>query len=385
MIRVQRDIAPKILTALSQYPIVAITGPRQSGKTTLCKMIKPEFIYVNLEDLSLREFAKTDPKGFLKTYPKNIIIDEIQYVPELLSYLQVHIDETQLNGEFILTGSQNFLLLEQITQSLAGRVALFNLLPFSLAELKSGNFPFQDWEKYAVEGSYPRKWMNQIQNHDFYDNYLKTYVERDVRLIKNITNLDNFQKFIKLLAGRVGQLFNQSSLSTELGVDNKTVNSWLNLLEASYIAFRLQPYYNNFNKRLTKTPKVYFYDTGLLAYLLGIQNSDELDLHFAKGQIFENLVILERLKHSFNFKTHEKHYFWRDSSGLEVDLLIEQNQTFKAIEIKSGRTVQKEQFQSLLKFQKFAGNQQNFLIYAGTEKQERENLHVIGFDQINSI
>lgn len=380
-----REIAPKIITALGQYPIITITGPRQSGKTTLCKIIKPEFTYVNLEDLSTREFAKTDPKGFLKTYSKNIIIDEIQYAPELLSYLQVHTDEIQANGAYILTGSQNFLLTEQITQSLAGRVALFNLLPFSLTELQAGNFIFNDWEKYALEGSYPRKWMNEIENHSYYDNYLKTYVERDVRLIKNIMNLDTFQKFIKLLAGRVGQLFNQSSLGNELGLDNKTINSWFNLLEASFIAFRLQPYHKNFNKRLTKSPKIYFYDTGLLSYLLGIQNSNDLNLHFAKGQIFENFIILERLKHALNFKTHEKHYFWRDSSGLEVDLLIEQNQQFKAIEIKSGLTLQKSQFQSLMKFQQFAGNQENILIYGGKENQFRENLQIIGFEQIGSI
>ncbi len=381
----ERDIAPKILTALSQYPIIAITGPRQSGKTTLCKMIKPHFTYVNLEDLSTREFAKSDPKGFLKTYSKNIIIDEIQYAPDLLSYLQVHTDESQQNGEFILTGSQNFLLLEQISQSLAGRVALFTLLPFSIPELQTGNFLHNDWEKYALDGSYPRKWMNQIQNQDYYENYLKTYVERDVRLIKNITNLDTFQKFIKLLAGRVGQLFNQSSLGNELGVDNKTINSWLNLLEVSYIAFRLQPYYKNFNKRITKSPKIYFFDTGLLSYLLGLQNSNDLNLHFAKGQIFENMIILERIKHAYNFKTHEKHYFWRDTSGLEVDLLIEQNQQFKAVEIKSGRTIQKEQFQSLLKFQTFAENQDNFLVYGGIEKQFREKVQIIGFNQVTTI
>jgi predicted AAA+ superfamily ATPase len=332
--------------------------------------------YKEMVDLT----GKEDP--FRKTL---IIIDEIQYAPELLSYLQVHTDESQQNGEFILTGSHNFLLLEQIPQSLAGRVAIFTLLPFSIPELQTGNFLYNDWEKYALDGSYPRKWMNQIQNQDYYENYLKTYVERDVRLIKNITNLDTFQKFIKLLAGRVGQLFNQSSLGNELGLDNKTINSWLNLLEASYIAFRLQPYYKNFNKRITKSPKVYFYDTGLLSYLLGLQNSNDLNLHFAKGQIFENMIILERIKHAYNFKTHEKHYFWRDTSGLEVDLLIEQNQEFKAVEIRSGQTIQKEQFQSLLKFQTFAGNQENFLVYGGIEKQIREKLSNMSFVMIEFI
>ncbi len=251
---------------LGKYPIIALTGPWQSGKTTLCKMIAPEYTYVNLEDISNRDFAKTDPKGFLETYKGGVIIDEIQYAPNMFSYLQVYTDERQQNGEYIISGSQNFLMMENISQSLAGRVSLFNLLPFTVDELKSGGFDFESWENYLLQGAYPRKWVNDIETADFYENYLRTYVERDVRLLKNITNLDLFQKFIQGIAGRTGQLFNQSSLGNELGLDNKTIDSWMSVLEASFIAFRLKPYHNNFNKRLVKTPKIYFYDTGLFAW-----------------------------------------------------------------------------------------------------------------------
>jgi len=293
---VNRCLADTVKIALGKYPIVAITGPRQSGKTTFAKMLCPGYQYANLEDISLREFAREDPKSFLETYQKGVIIDEIQYVPALFSYLQLYTDERQRNGEYIITGSQDFLMMEQISQSLAGRVALFNLLPFSLQEIKQSEYVVNSWEEYLIAGSYPRKWKQQIEPGEYYENYLRTYIERDVRLIKNITNLGLFQKFLQRLARRTGQLFNQRSLSVELGIDNKTVESWMTLLEISFIAFRLWPYYQNFNKRIVKTPKVYFYDTGLLATLLNIRTVDELNIHFAKGQLFENLVILEMLK-----------------------------------------------------------------------------------------
>ncbi len=383
--KIERAIAPAVKNALGKYPIVAITGPRQSGKTTLAKMVRPDYAYVNLEDLGIRDFAKSDPKGFLETYRNGVIIDEIQYVPELFSYLQVYTDQRQQNGEYLITGSQNFLMLEKISQSLAGRVSIFNLLPFSVEELKSGNFIYQSWEEYLLKGSFPRKWVNDIDAIDFYDNYLQTYVERDVRLIKNILNLDLFQKFLQLLAGRVGQLFNQSSLGNELGLDNKTINSWMKLLEASFVAFRLKPYYNNFNKRIIKTPKVYFYDTGLLAYLLGVRTIQDLEIHFARGQLFENFVILEKIKQSLNSKNHDQFYFWRDSAGNEIDLLIERGQNLLALEIKSAKTIHPDFFKTLKYFHKVKPEVDAYLVYGGNEIQQRSDCSVLGFNHLKEI
>lgn len=383
---IQRLLYNKVLEAIEKYPIVAITGPRQSGKTTFSQLLKPTYTYVNLEDLSMRDFASSDPKGFLETYQNGVIIDEIQYVPQLFSYLQVYTDQRKINGEYIVTGSQNFLMMEKISQSLAGRVALFNLLPFSLSELNQEEvFANRPWEEYLLSGFYPRKWVNAIEPFGFYENYVKTYVERDVRLIKNITDLDLFQKFLHLLAGRTGQLFNQSSLGAELGLDNKTINSWLGLLEASFIAFRLQPYYNNFNKRIVKTPKVYFYDTGLLCYLLGIRSEEDLNVHFAKGQLFENLIILELLKKTKNLNGHERYYFWRDSSGNEIDVLMEKGQELFAIEIKSGKTIHSDFFKGLNHFQTLQNNAKKVLVYGGKESQKRTNCLVLGVNDLEKL
>jgi uncharacterized protein len=376
---IPRAITSKIITLLEKFPIIAITGPRQSGKTTLSKIVRPNYKYVNLENLSDREFAKTDPLGFLETYKNGVIIDEIQNVPSLFSYLQVVTDDRNINGEYIITGSQNFLMMEQIVQSLAGRVALFTLLPFSMRELENTNYKIKNWEMYALSGSYPRKIIQEIDSFDYYENYIKTYVERDVRLLKNISNLDLFQKFIQLLAGRVGQLFNQSSLGNELDLDNKTINSWFTLLETSFLTFKLQPYHSNFNKRIVKTPKIYFHDTGLLCYLLGIRNVQDLDLHFAKGNIFENLVISEINKNVINESTGSKSYFWRDVSQNEVDLIIESGLNLNAIEIKSGKTINQSYFKGLDYFKSLNSNASLQLIYGGAENQARTNY------KINSI
>ena len=335
-----------------------------------------------MEDITNREFAKNDPKGFLNTYKNGVIIDEIQYVPEMFSYLQVFTDERNQVGEYIITGSQNFLLMEQISQSLAGRVALFTLLPFSYQEIKNSEYHYNSWEQYAVNGSYPRKITFNISASDYYSNYLSTYVERDVRLLKNITNLDLFQKFIYLLAGRVGQLFNQSNLGNELGIDNKTINAWMSLLETSYIAYRLYPYHSNFNKRIIKTPKIYFYDIGLLSYLLGIKNEQEVSLHFAKGGIFENLIITEFLKNSFNKGEHPSYYFWRDHANNEIDLLVENHPTIDIYEIKSSSTIKQDFFKGLNYFKGLNANTNAHLIYGGTENQQRTGVEVMGWDKI---
>lgn len=385
MLPVLRHVQPLIEQALTKFPVVALTGPRQSGKTTLCKWLKPEYTYVNLEDLTLREFARTDPKGFLQTYKSGVIIDEIQYVPDLFSYLQVYTDERQRAGEYLITGSQNFLMMERISQSLAGRVALFNLLPLSAEELRSSTYNPNSWHEMLLGGGYPRKWTQQIEADDFYENYLRTYVERDVRLIKNINNLDLFQKFIQLLAGRVGQMFNQHNLGNELGIDNKTVNAWMNLLEVSFIAFRLQPYHENFGKRVVKTPKVYFYDTGLLSFLLGIRSVNDMQLHFAKGSLFENYVILEKIKHAWNFKTREKFYFWRETTGKELDLIVERSNELLAIEIKSGMTINSDFFKGLHSFTKVKPQAKAILVYGGYESQNRSDVKVVSVSDLASF
>lgn len=376
-----RTLKVKLEEMLSKYPIVSITGPRQSGKTTLSKIIRPDYQYVTLENPSIRLFAQQDPVGFLETYQNGVILDEAQYVPELFSYLQVVTDARQRLGEYILTGSQNFLLMEKITQSLAGRVAVFNLLPFSLEELNGTPYLAATWEDQILQGFYPRKLVRDIDSEDFYASYLQTYVERDVRQVKNILNLDLFQRFIRLLAGRIGQLFNQNSLATELGVDNKTISAWLSVLETSFVAYRLPPYFENFNKRLVKTPKVYFYDTGLAAYLLGIRNRAELDVHFAKGALFENLLITDLLKNSLNRGKRPDFYFWRDASHHEVDLLIQQGTSVLAVEIKSGKTIQPDYFKGLKYLQNVNPAIQPWVLFGGEGLQKRQEAVVYGYQQ----
>ena len=382
---VQRQLSQIVNDTLQKYPLVSITGPRQSGKTTLAKMICPDYQYVNLENLSLRTFAQQDPQGFLETYQNGVILDEIQYVPALFSYLQVFTDERNRKGEYILTGSQNFLMMEKITQSLAGRVAVFNLLPFSWSELQTTPYQPSSWGQYIVEGAYPRKIVDNIPGEMFYDNYLRTYIERDVRQVKNILDLGLFQRFVQLLAGRIGQLFNQQSLGVELGLDNKTINSWLSVLETSFIAYRLPPYFQNFSKRVVSTPKVYFHDTGLAAHLLGIRNAQELDTHFAKGALFENLVINELQKNVFNKGTRPRFYFWRDYGQNEVDLLVQAGTKLHAVEIKAGKTINGAFFKGLTYFKKVVPDAQLHLVYGGEELQHRTGFTVGGITQLGQI
>lgn len=382
---IARTIAYKVNELLGKYPIVSITGPRQSGKTTLTRMLRPDYQYVSLENPSDRLFAQQDPVGFLETYQNGAILDEVQYVPELFSYLQVYTDARQRMGEYILTGSQNFLLMEKITQSLAGRVAIFNLLPFSVEELQGTQYLSADWESQLIQGFYPRKLVNGISSEDFYDSYLQTYIERDVRQVKNILNLDLFQRFIRLLAGRIGQLFNQNSLGVELGLDNKTINAWMSVLETSFVAFRLNPYFENFSKRLVSTPKVYFYDTGLAAHLLGIKNTQELDLHFAKGNLFENLVITELMKKSLNRGKRPQFYFWRDTAQHEIDLLVQNGVQLEAIEIKSGKTIQPDFFKGLNYLKKINPTTNSYVVYGGDQFQKRSDATVYGFNQLTKL
>lgn len=335
---IERNITPKIISLAKKFPVVTITGPRQSGKTTLIKNVFPGKEYFTLEDPDTRTLIMSDPRGFLELHKKGVVIDEAQLYPELFSYIQSHVDKHNLAGQVILSGSQNFLLLEKISQSLAGRTAVVNLLPFSIEELKDTRFFEKDVNGFILKGMYPRLYDKKIEPADFYQSYLHTYVERDVRQIKNITNLSLFIKFLKLCAGRTGQLINLNSLGVECGVSENTIRSWLSVLEASFIIYFLQPYHKNFNKRLVKTPKLYFWDTGLICSLLGITDKKQLSTHYMRGELFENFVMNDIHKYFYNRGHQPSCYFWRDKTGHEVDLMVESKGDTAAVEIKSGKT-----------------------------------------------
>ncbi len=344
---IERTLKERILFLSTKYPFVLITGPRQSGKSTLSKLAFPEYKYVSLEDPDNRAFATEDPRAFISTYPGRTIIDEVQRVPQLLSYLQTYADQSGKEGMYILTGSQNFQLLEAVSQSLAGRVGIVTLLPFSYEEMRNGGIDCGNADMQMFKGCYPRLFDKDIPSGTYYADYINTYVERDVRIVKNITNLATFTKFIKLCAGRIGQILNMASLATECGVSIPTINSWLSLLQTSYIVFLLQPDSRNFSKRLVKTPKLYFHDTGLACSLLEIRQPEQLSTHYLRGGIFENMVIVEMLKRRYNRGVKPSATFWRDSNGNEVDLLINDDEGTKAVEIKSGETYNADYFKGL--------------------------------------
>ena len=366
---INRTAAKELINLASQYKAVAITGPRQSGKTTLVKHVFKDKPYISLENPDTKSFAEVDPRGFLSSYPSGAILDEVQRVPELFSYLQQVLDESTQKGYFILTGSNNFLLQQNISQSLAGRIAHLNLLPFSLAELgtDAGNNP----DDFIFKGMYPPLYDQPFGINKWYANYIHTYIEKDVRQIKNIDNLISFERFVKLCAGRVGQLLNKQNLAIEAGVDNKTVNSWLSILESSFILFRLQPHYKNFNKRLVKMPKLYFYDTGLAVALLGITQQSQLTHHPVRGALFENFIITELLKNRWNKGLPGNLYFWRDNTGHEIDIISDDGDMLYPVEIKSGKTITSDYFKGLDYWQKISGQGGGSVIYGGDQSQKR--------------
>lgn len=365
-----REAERAIRTLATQFKAVAVVGPRQSGKTTLVRYIFKDKAYINFENPDIRLFATEDPRGFLATYPDGAVLDEVQRVPQLFSYLQQILDESTTNGLFILTGSNNFLLQENISQSLAGRVGYLHLLPLTLHEIKAAAGSINE---HIFKGGYPSLYSTDVDPSRWYANYISTYVERDVRLIKNITNLLSFERFIKLCAGRIGQLLNLTSLAVEVGIDSKTISSWIGILETSFVVFRLQPYYKNYNKRIVKMPKLYFYDTGLASALLGVQNSSQIDFHPFRGALFENLVIVDLLKTRLNKAKTNNLYFWRDNTGHEIDLLVDTGLELIPIEIKSGQTVNNDYFKGILYWNKLTQTEGGYVIYGGSTIQKRSN------------
>ena len=382
---IKREMAKGIIDALKVMPAVTVTGPRQSGKTTLVKNLLPDYKYINLEDLEIRAFATDDPKGFLKTAGEKAIFDEIQNVPQLFSYLQVEIDAAGKNGMYVLTGSNNFLLMQSISQSLAGRVAIFHLLPFSHNEINLS--PDISLEQIMHKGFYPRLFQHEINYQNWYADYLSTYIEKDVRKLINVGDINSFRDFIKLCAARTGQLINFSEIGNELSVSYQTVKRWLSVLETGYILFRLNPYSKNLNKRIIKSSKIYFYDTGLLCYLLGVKLPEDLQYHHLKGFIFESFVIAEVRKQIYNRQLNGDIWFFRDSNGNEVDAIIEAPGMVKAIEIKSGKTVVKQFFKGLDYWSKIPGNEKSeqYLVFAGDGKQMRSDSLVLDWRSVNEI
>lgn len=390
---IERDIARMVIEAATQFPVVAIVGPRQAGKTTLAQHIFKKHRYVSLEDYDVRAYALDNPRDFLDRYcsEDGIILDEIQRVPELLSYIQTRVDKDKKRGFFILTGSQNFLINEAITQTLAGRVALLTLLPLSNSELAHAALLPDDLLNALFKGFYPSiHAVDQLpvpSPYRWYKNYVATYVERDVRQIINVSDLSTFQDFVALCAGRIGQLVNFTSLGNDVGISYNTVKSWLSLLEASFIIFRLKPHHNNFSKRIIQSEKLYFYDTGLACSLLGIESADQLAMHAMRGPLTECLVISELRKQFFNADKTPATYFWRDKTGHEIDCILEVSSQLIPLEIKSGKSVASDFFAGLTFWNNLAKNDplKGYLVYGGDEEQVRSQGNVISWKSVGNI
>lgn len=356
----------------AEFKIVCVTGPRQSGKTTLCREVFKNKPYVSLEDPDTAAIASADGRAFLKQFKNGAVIDEAQRVPELFNYLQGIVDAKNTNNQFVLTGSNNFLMQNSISQSLAGRVGYIELLPFSLGELKQGRKRITTIDHYLLNGFYPSVVSGKSTAERWIPNYIKTYLERDVRLIKNIGNITLFSKFLKLCAGRAAQVLNVNKLANEVGVDNKTILSWLGVLQSSYIVFLLQPYHNNFNKRVIKSPKLYFYDVGLLSYLLGVNNETKLKKTGFYGAIFENFIVAEVRKNRLNKEQYGEMYFLRDSTGNEVDLILEKDNHLLPVEIKSSKKVKSDDLKNIKWFQKVFRQEGGILINGGDDNTDGE-------------
>jgi len=369
-----------MLKMAGKFPVITLTGPRQSGKTTILKEYFKDYSYFNMERMDYRTLFMADPVGFLNAQGSKVIFDEAQRVPELFSYLQAISDERGTAGQYILSGSQSFLMNEHISQSLAGRVSVNHLLPFDITELDDKLT--EDYRNLIITGFYPRIYNMNIAPEHFYPSYLQTYIERDVRTLKNIDDLHSFTKFIALCAGRIGQVLNLTSLANDAGITVNTIKAWLSVLEASYVIYLLQPYYQNFNKRLIKSPKLYFYDTGVACSLLRISNPETLNMHYMYGSLFENLVITELRKRLFHAGKYPSMYYWRESNGTEIDCLIESDNRLAVIEIKGGQTFSKVFLKNLNRFPNYSehtGTIDKYLIYPGDVSTKTGDVNILNW------
>lgn len=383
----KRAIEPTLQKVASSFPAVALQGPRQSGKTTLLKTLFPQYRYVNLESPQVLQQVRADPIGFFKDPNQKFIIDEAQNEPILFSYLQTFIDEHPIAGRFLISGSQQLLLSEKISQTLAGRIAILELLPITYDEYLSDvqGIPADLWE-FIYRGGYPRPYHEKLDISLWFEGYVRTYLERDVRQLMHVRDLNLFQLFVKLCAGRHGQLLNLNALGADCGISQTTAREWLNLLESTYIIFRLPPYYRNFNKRLVKTPKLYFYDSGMVCHLLGVESSQHLQLHVMRGALFEGFIFSELMKYYHAKGRRAALYFWRDHAGHEVDCIFEQGNTLTAIEMKSSCTFTPNFLSELTRWQKMTqGQSQTYLVYAGEAEFQLSETVILPWNRLSSL
>jgi len=380
---IERTLTAKIIALAQKFQVITLTGPRQSGKTTLVRAAFSALPYVSLEEPDIRQIALTDPRGFLSNYPAGAVLDEIQNTPDLFSYIQSLVDENR-QIQFVLTGSSNFLLMERISQTLAGRTAVLRLLPFSFAELEP---VAEQYESLLFKGQYPRIYDRDIAPTDFYPAYIQTYVERDVRLMKNIGDINAFIQFTRLCAGRIGQRLNYANLASDAGISPNTAKAWISILESSYILYRLQPYHRNFSKRLVKSPKVYFYDTGVACSLLGIRAENQVNLHYMKGALFENLIINEFIKRNFHRGENRLPYFWQDNHGKEIDCILVDGEKVTPIEIKAGKTMSTSYFDNLRYWRPLAAlpEDQGYVVYGGEQSMQTRAGTFISWRQLECI
>lgn len=386
---IQRDLQEDLREVAKGFPVIAIMGPRQSGKTTLAQTLFKKHLYISLEDFDKRQEVLEDPRKFLTSHKNDhgIILDEIQHAPEILSYIQTYVDTYKPLGYFIITGSQQFLLNPQVKQSLAGRMAITTLLPLSIHELIRAKLAPATCDEMLLKGGYPRVYTHEVSASRWYNEYVRTYIERDVRNIASILDIGQFARFMRLCAGRVGQLLNITTLSNDCGIDTRTARHWLSLLEATYVIYLLQPHFKNFNKRLIKSPKIMFYDTGLACALLGITTADQLNQHYARGHIFESWVISEIYKKIYNTGSLAKLYFWRDHTGNEIDLIIETGAGLIPVEIKSGMTLNNDFFKNLHYWYDLSGADpaSGYLVYGGNENQYRSLGRVLSWRNLDTL